>query len=132
MGKPVEPESYEVTEYAKNKELRDKFSVISQIVQDKIRENPTYCCRVFFVGDMLKLVFCCYEMNLPARMKEIEKLAHDCMNEMVRVIKKEFKSHSKMSLDLKEDKKKANYSVQKVSLNERYYYMAWRFYEISE
>ncbi len=35
-------------------------------------------------------------------------------------------------LELKEKKDLANYTVQKVSLNERYMYTAWRFYDLGE
>jgi len=124
------PESFEVTEYADPKKSYDKFSVIYQIIENKVRENPTFGCRVSFVGNMLKLYFHCYEMHLPVRMKEIEKLAHDSLNEAVKMIKKEFKTITKEKIELKEDKTKANYTVQKVSLNERYYVVYWRFFEL--
>jgi hypothetical protein len=49
---------------------------------------------------------------------------------MVKHLKKEYKARTKKTLNLKENKERANYTVQKVSLNERYYYVSWRCYEL--
>ena len=69
-------------------------------------------------------------MNLPVKMKEIEATAREVLNETFKNLKKQFKEKTGDTLKAKEQKDMANYSVQKVSLNERYYYVAWRFYEL--
>jgi hypothetical protein len=125
------PESYEVTEYGskKTKEF-DKYSVIVQIVQEKVRDVPSLGLQVSFTGDLMRIAYHCYEMNLPSKMKTVQEQANTYLNEAVKHIKKEFKSRTKKPLTLKEKKDLANYTVQKVSLNERFYVVYWRFYEI--
>jgi hypothetical protein len=76
------------------------------------------------------LYYHCYEMHLPVRMREVEAQAKTILDEMVKHLKKEYKARTKKTLNLKENKERANYTVQKVSLNERYYYVSWRCYEL--
>lgn len=130
MSKPKSAEGFEVTEYGKPHEIFDVYSVVNQIMLDKGRESPSCGVRVAFVGDMLKVYFHSYEMHLPTRMKEVESFANDSLKEAIKHIKKEYKSRTRKDLDLKEKKELANYTAQKVSLNERFYVVFWRFYEL--
>ena len=127
------PESFEVQEYNDVREPYDTYRVLKQIVQDHGVDNPvtSHAFRVQFVGDQAKVYYTCLEVSLPHRMAEVEKQASDAHRDFLRYLKKEFKSRTKHILDIKEQKDQADYSVQKVSLNERYYYCSWRFYTIS-
>ena len=126
-------ESFEVTEYGEDHNIpgRDR-GVIKEIVRDMERKSPAMGIQVSFTGNLMKLTHHCYEMHLPVRMKEVEANAKQCLDEAVKYIKKEFKERLKETLNIKEKKEMANTSVQKVSLNERYMYASWRFYEIGE
>lgn len=124
-------EGFEVTEYSDPKnEAYAKYSAIYQIMQDKEREAPNCGVRVSFVGNMLKLYYHCYEMHLPTRMKEVTDESETMIREALKYIKKELKKRKLGAIDFKEDKSLANYTVQKVSLNERYYAVFWKFYEL--
>jgi hypothetical protein len=127
----VEPESYEVTEYSDpDMSLDQKIAVIAEIVQNKVSASPNLNTRVTFTGNLMKLTFHCYEMHAPARMKIIEDTCKEVLNKMAKDIKKEFKEKTGAALNLKEQKDLGNYTIQKVSLNERYLYASWRFYEL--
>lgn len=127
MGKP---ESFEVTEYGTAHEDYDTLSVIRQIIQDLTRDNPAASMSVSFTGDMIKLTYSSFEMLLPTRIKEVEARSVEVFRDVVKHLKKEFKSKTKRTLTLKEKEELADYTVQKVSLNERYYYICWRHYEL--
>jgi hypothetical protein len=127
----VEPESYEVTEYSDpDMSLDKKIAAIAEIVQNKVASSPNLNTRVAFTGNLMKLTFHCYEMHAPVRMKIIEDMCKETHNKVVKELKKEFKEKTGATLDLKEQKDLGNYTIQKVSLNERYLYAAWRFYEL--
>jgi len=124
----TKPESFEVTEYSG--EQVDAAKVISQIVADKVKESPAHSLLVSFSGNMMTLKYQCYEMHLPNRIKQVVDQSQDVFRESLSHIKKEFKKRTKQALTLKEKKELADYSVQKVSLNERYYAFFWRVYEL--
>lgn len=126
------PESFEVTEYNDVKEPYQTFQTIKQIVQDKKdgARNPSVAFKVDFLGDIMKVQLTLFEMHLPQRMKEVQDAAHKLERSYISELKKEFKKRAKRDLKLKEVKGKADYSVQKVSLNERYYYICWCLYEL--
>ncbi len=127
------PESFEVQEYNDVREPYDMYRVLKQIVEDHKKDCPvtSQAFRIQFVGDQMKVYFTTLETMLPHRMAEVEKVAADSHRDFLKYIKKEFKSRTKRVLDCKEQKDQADYSVQKVSLNERYYFSSWRFYTIS-
>lgn len=135
MAKQKEPESFEVTEYegldGDNDDTAFVTSVISQVVEEKVKEDPTIGCRLHFCDGGVRFTVHSYEMHLPRRVKEVEERAHKFLDEMLKYVKKEIKGRAGRSIDFKEDKDKRGHSVEKVSLNERYYYITWRFYEIS-
>lgn len=124
----AKPESFEITEYSG--EQVDAPKVVAQIVADKVKESPAHSLMVSFTGNMMTLKYQCYEMHLPSRIKQVVDLSQDVFRESLSHIKKEFKKRTKKTLTLKEQKDLANYSVQKVSLNERYYAIFWRIYEL--
>jgi len=127
----VEPESFEVTEYGSDGRTLDQdIGVIAEIVQNKVSKSPNLNTRVAFTGNLMKLTFHAYEMHAPTRMKEIERSCKETLDTMFKDIKKEFKERTSEVLKVKEKKELANYTIQKVSLNERYMYVSWRFYEL--
>lgn len=126
----VKPESFETTEYGVDSKTPDKFATIGQIMSEHVRESPASGIRHAIVGKLLKVYYHTYEMHLPTKMPLIEETAEKSLNECVKHLKKEFKKRTRKDLDLKEKKELRNYSVQKVSLNERYYAVFWRMYEM--
>jgi hypothetical protein len=127
------PESFEVQEYNKFEDPYEKYKVLRQIVEDRKFHSPsapTEAFRVDFVGDTMKVFYTTYEMFLPTRIKEVEKHVDDALSEIVKFLKKEYKSRTKQKLSITENKELRDYTVQKVSLNERYYYTAWRCFEM--
>lgn len=124
-------ESFEVTEYGDNPGLLDrKHSVISEIVRDQVSRVPSANIRVAFSGNMVKLSYHCFELHLPSRIQRVLSDEDVMLKDMVKILKKEFKIRTGEVLKLKEMKDMANYSVQKVSLNERYMYVGWRWFEL--
>ncbi len=124
------PESFETTEYGDENTDAERVEVIAQIVKDRVRENPAHAMVVSFMGTRMILKYHCYEMHLPTRMKQVEATANDVFRETVTQVKKEFKKRTKRPLDLKELKEAAVHSVQKVSMNERFYAIFCRTYEM--
>jgi hypothetical protein len=125
------PESFEQTDYGEARGEYDRLAVINQIVADKTRESSARGVMVSFAGNTVTLKYSAYEMHLPTRMRQVEELAQDVLKEMLSHLKKEFRKRTRQALSLKEIKDRANYAVQKVSLNERYMYSCWRVYELS-
>lgn len=123
-------DSFETTEYGSGMNVYEKYSTIHQIVEENGHKNPEFGIKVALTGNVLKLYYHAIEQLAPTRMKEIEKRAHDALNEAVRYIKKEYKSRTKAPLDMKEMRDRANSTIQKITLNERYYYVSWRFFEL--
>ena len=127
------PESFEVQEYNDVREPYETYRVLKQILSDYQNENPVVSSafRIQFVGDQMKVFYTCLEVSLPHRMAEVEKQANDAHKDFLRHMKSEFKKRTKHPLTATEQKDMADYSVQKVNLNERYYFSSWRFYKIS-
>lgn len=123
-------EGFETTEYGDDKEI-DAFQVVNQIIGDKMQDEPNHNVRVSFDGKLLKITYHAYEMHAPTRMKQIEDAADQTLKSTVTFIKKEFKAKTKKTLALKEQKDRGGNSVQKVSMNERYYYIEWRAFEMT-
>jgi len=124
-------QGFETSEYGREHVHPDKvYSVIEEIIRDQVSRSPASNVRVSFTGNLMRIAYHCYEMHLPVKMKEIEATAKSVLDETFKNLKKQFKERTSDTLKAKEQKDMANYSVQKVSLNERYYYVAWRFYEL--
>lgn len=138
MAKPQEPESFEVTEYGDEPKGVDPvglrhidFGAIQEIVDNHLRKVPSVGVRVSFTGNLCKLTYHCYEMHLPRRLQQVESDSDTVLKEMVKIIKKEYKAKTGDTLKLKELKELSNRQISKVSLNERYMYAGWRFFELS-
>jgi hypothetical protein len=131
MPKKKEPESFEKTEYSGGDDfVYERFAAIKQIVSDKVSEQPNVGCHVTVMGDKLKLVYHAYEMHAPSRMPAIQHLAKMSLDEMLRHIKKEYKSRTGKVLDMTEDRSAASSTMEKVSLNERFHYAEWRCFNL--
>jgi hypothetical protein len=124
-------QGFEVTEYSDEQVIPGRIQgVISDIIRDQVRDIPSVGIQVSFTGNLVRLTYHSYEFHLPSSIKQVEQFAKSGLDETVKHLKKEFKVRTGETLDLKEQKDLANTSVQKVSLNERYMYSSWRFYEI--
>ena len=128
----TEPKSYEVTEYSDPVlDAATAYKVIRQIFYEYARGPAKHAVWADMSGDQLKLHYHSYEMFLPSRMKQVQDEAKQILDAAASELKKEFKARTGQALKLKENKELSNYTVEKVSLNERYYYKAWRFYSVS-
>lgn len=123
-------QGFEVTEYGDAGRPDQVFSVIAEIIQNQRDEHPNCNIQVTFAGDLCRLSYHSYEMHLPRRRNEVEENAKKALNDAVKLIKKEFKSRTGKALKFAEKKDMANDVVQKASLNERYIYSSWRFFEL--
>ncbi len=127
------PEGFEITEYGQDHEIPGRVQgVILEIIEAMTQENPALGVRVTFTGSLMRLTYSSYEMFLSqqGRIQEVQRICKMTLDEAVKVLKKEFKSKAGETLSISEKKEMANYDVQKVSLNERYVFSSWRFYEI--
>lgn len=126
------PESFEVTEYEGDNSEYEKVAAIKQIVTDLARTTPSGAVTSKLAGNRLTIQYHCYEMHLSdhQRLRAVADQAEAVFRETLKVLKKEFKAKKLGALNLKELKDQANHTVEKVSLNERYHYLAWRVYEI--
>lgn len=126
-------ESFEVTEYGEKHEIPGKVQgAIKEIVLELKRENPSVGVQVSFVNDMMRLSYHSYEAGLSNHLKirDVEDASKKYLNETLKTIKSEFRKKMGKTLTVSEKKEMAGTSVQKVSLNERYMFSSWRFYEI--
>lgn len=127
-----EPQSFEVAGYSDVEfGVAEAQKVIVQIFRDIERDCPAHAVWADVVGDQLKIHYHTYTMFLPARIKEIEGEADEVFKQTVSYLKKEFRARTGKALKLKEQKELGNRAIERVSLNERYYYRAWRFYEMN-
>jgi len=124
-------ESFEVQGTPYDQTL-DRNAMINQIVEESIPAHAGYGVRVKFMGDdQMQLTYHCFEMDLPVRMNEVERLAQTCLNDFEKLLRKEYKSRAGRTLKLKEIKDERCDSTEKVSLNSRYYYRSSRSYDIA-
>lgn len=126
-----EAQSFEVAPYSDVEfGIAEAQKVIAQIFRDIVRDAPAHAVWADLTGDTLKIHYHTYVMHLPSRRKLIAEEANDVFKQTVAYLKKEFKARTGKALKLSEQKELANDAVEKVSLNERYYYKAWRFYKL--
>ncbi len=123
-------ESFEITSYGEKNQDAERQAIITQIFLDYKRESPSSAIHVRFEGTHLKIFFISYEMFLPQKVKAVDEIAEKSIKEAVKHLKKEYKARAHSVLDLKEDKDLATRTVQKVSMNERYMYIASKAFEI--
>jgi len=128
-----EPQSFEVAPYSDvDFGIAEAHKVITQIFKDIARDAPAHAVMFSMSGPQVKIQYHTYVVNLPAHSKRIEEEANEILKNTVSHLKKEFKSRTGKALKLTEQKELANHVVEKVSLNERYYYKAWRFFTIGD
>jgi len=131
MAKPV-AQSYEVAEYSKPElDTAQAYGVIKQIFSEFCRDQSKYAVWADWTGNKVKIHYHSYEMFLPERMKDVHETAKTILDETVKMLKREFKARTGKALKLVENKDLSDYTTEKVSLNQRYYYKAWRFYTVS-
>lgn len=127
-----DPQTFETTEYSPAVlDMNTAFKVIKQIFSEFARGPAKHAVWADMSGDKLKLHYHSYEMFLPSRMQRVEDESKQILDAAAKELKKEFKSRTGKALHLKEQSALGNYTVEKVSLNERYYYKCWRFYDVS-
>ena len=118
----MDAESFEVqgTQYLQKD---DRNALLAQVSEDLISNNPAYGFKVRFQGDdEVVVTYHSYEMDLQLRMKEVEGQADDLFKEWLKLVKKEYKAQGGGTLKMKEDKSQHSTSIEKVGLNNRYYY----------
>ena len=131
MNKP-DPQTFEVAPYSDvDFGINEAHKVIKQIFVDLVRDAPAHAVWADMTGDLMKLHYHTYVMHLPSRIKIIEDECDQIFKGTLAHLKKEFKARTGKTLKLAEQKALANRAVEKVSLNERYYYKAWRCYTVS-
>jgi hypothetical protein len=132
-----EAQSYEVAEYSKPAlDTATAFKVINQIFYEMTQGPAQYAVYGKMSGDQLRIHYHSYEISLPSKLRDVCFQAKEVHAETVKHLKKEFKARTGQALTLKPTSPEAeqferNYTVEKVSLNERYYFKSWRFYEVS-
>jgi hypothetical protein len=133
-GHKAEPESFEKTEYEKSEnseDIYDVYKTIKQLTDEQARDFPNMACGVNMTNGKLKIYFNDYEVGLPAKINAVKASANDILNNFVKYLKKEYKSRAGKVLNLKEFKDLAGCQIEKISLNDRYRYLAWRVFEIT-
>lgn len=125
-------ESFEVTEYSGGDDQTQMFSALVQITKDFQRDCPNIGIQLAFRLGQARISYHCSEIGLsrPGKMQSVKMDAEKALSEFVKHLKKEYKKLTKDELKLKEDKDKAFDDAQKTSLNERYYYVLCKFYEL--
>ena len=126
-------ESYEVqgTPY---EQKNDRNSLIAQIVRERVKDVPTVGILVSFEGNTMKVRYHCYETYLADRKKvdALYKEAEKHIRDFVKELKSEYRKRSKAALTATEIKERRDYSVQKVSLNDRYYFVSQQVYDLGD
>jgi hypothetical protein len=132
-----EPQTFETTEYSDPEfGVNEAHQAILQIFKDIARDQPAHAVWAKMSGDQLTINYHTYEMHLPVRMADIKSTAKTVIDESVKYLKKEFRARTDKALKLTlsggdiTEQTDRNYTVQKVSLNERYYYNAWRVFTV--
>ncbi len=126
------PQSFEVAPYSDvGLGISEAFKIIKQIMGDLERDAPAHAVRADMTGDKLKIHYLTYVAFLPTNIKRVEEECDLVFKSTVAHLKKEFKARTGKALKLTEVKGLSDHTVEKTSLNERYYYKAWRFYDFS-
>lgn len=84
-------------------------------------------------GNRAFLEYHSYDTSLDnrGRLEDLCKSAEKILGDYLKALKKAIKKSTKVGLKFKELKELKNYTVDKVSLNDRWYLRFWRVYEIS-
>lgn len=133
-------EKFTQDEFAKTsygEEKPDTVRLLAQIAADKVRDFPTSTVHLTMKGGDVRLTYISYEMFLPQKIAQVDAECDTSIKEMVKYLKKEYKTRSKKTLELKERKDKvgekainSGRTIEKVSMNHRYMYVSWKTFEI--
>jgi hypothetical protein len=127
----MDAESFEVQGTAYLQE-EDRNALIQQVSEELIASSPSFGYKVKFHGeDQMTVVYHCFEMDLPSRIQIVEEQADKLLKDWEKYIKKEFKKRGGGTLKMKEVKDLRDRNIEKVSLNNRYYFRASRTYDLS-
>jgi hypothetical protein len=122
---------FDIAEYSEHElGIEDVNREIKQIFVEMGKRNAAFSIWPVMTGNQLRLQYHTYTMHLPTHMKQVQGQADDIFKESLRELKAELKRR-KIPAKFTELKDRANYTIEKVSLNERYYYKAWRVFEVS-
>lgn len=131
MPRQPEPKSFEVAgnRYDRTQDVR---SMLSSAAAEYHSPDPSYGCKLSFAGDKLVVKFHCYETSLDERQKvdQILSLGKDVCTKYISFIKKNIKEKGGKTLSVKEIKDRRDYGVEKVSLNNRWYFKYTQTYEV--
>lgn len=111
----------------------DKFSSLQQVFNDYVSNMPNKnFTHRFHSGNMITIFCHCieYAIDEPTRRDNQILAMSKFMDDFVSSLKKRYKSYTKMSLALKEDKTLRGYNLTKISLNNRWEMVYKRTYEI--
>jgi hypothetical protein len=131
-----EPETFEVTEYSPAElDTAQAYKVIRQFFSELKYDQGFGAGRdavwADMSGDQLKVHYHAYEMYLPQRLEQVQDEARQYVSKALSALKSEFKKRTGRTLKLKEVPALGDYAIEKVSLNERYYFRCWRFYDVT-
>jgi len=128
-----EPKTFEVAGYSDvDFGIAEAAKVVQQIFKDLARDAPAHAIWASMSGPQLKIHYHTYVVDLPSHMQRVEEEANGVFKSALAHLKKEFKARTGKVLKLVEQKEQANHAVEKVSLNARYYYKAWRVFELGD
>lgn len=116
-----------------NEKRSERIRIIKQIQSDFVRENP-HCAVLFKLeGNQLRMTYHGIEMGPIDQKKRqsIEDGAQEVLKSALAYMKKEFKRISHETFDFKELKDHADSKYEKISINQRFYFWAWRVFEMS-
>jgi len=135
--KHPEPESFETQQYSEPNldAIQNTFEVLKQISMDTSwgvyrSGSPSQACGIKLMGNTMQVFYHSYEMSLPQNIKRVRAEAELGTSNYVKYLKAEFKAKCGRTLGLKELKEQSGELVEKVSLNERYYFKFWRVFEL--
>lgn len=125
-----EAQGYEVQ--GEDEQERDVLSIAAQAVQDVKREDPSFGFTAKFHGEsLMTLSYHSSQVDMPNRQAEAEHEADQRFKAFEKAYKAAYKDICGKAAKLKEDKDQRRESVQKVSLNNRYYYIKTRTYSVA-
>lgn len=126
-------ESFEVQGVPYEQE-EDKVALIKQIAEEFISDNPSYNFKVRIQASDMYITYHSYEAYLHQRMQEVYQASEKLLGEFEKQLKKVYKERSGHTLKMKQDKEYSkddkHVTVEKVSMNNRYYFRNTRKYEI--
>lgn len=129
----IDFESFETSGEAYDQKF-DRTALIKQIEQDIPSPTPSSKFKLKLSGTRLVISYHCIETYLSdrSRVESLYKESEKLIKDYVKEFKKEYKKRSKKALKMTEVKEGRDYSVEKWSLNERYYFTSFQVYDLKE